>query len=218
GATALGDVGRIVAVATQTGNGIPRPPNVLLYDASNDDKGRIDFLGAASLTSSAVEGYVDRVFLRTPFLYVAMFRKGLQVVDLARVKASLVDLGGVNSRGFWDMIRSLNTDGEGFGQDAVAMTIPVETTAEPRHAGRILDLKVGDYVVSGFSQPTIVATGLDALGSSTEFALVVASPQTGQVLYKGTPTFGEGNRLTSGQAVALGNVGGRDLAVIVGKR
>ncbi|PYQ45888.1 MAG: hypothetical protein DMF77_02825, partial [Acidobacteria bacterium] len=188
GATVLGEAGRVVAVATHTGNGIARPPNVLVFDTSKDKDGRIDFLGAASLTSSAVQGYVDRLFLRTPFLYVATFRKGVQVVDLARVKASLADVGGVNSPGFWSMLRSLN-----------------------------LDLKVGDYVVSGFSQPTIVGTGTDALGSSAEFALIVASPLTGQVLFKGAPAFGEGNRLTSGQAVALANVAGRDLGVIVGK-
>ncbi len=217
GATVLGEAGRLVAVATHTGNGIARPPNVLVFDTSKDKDGRIDFLGAASLTSSAVQGYVDRLFLRTPFLYVATFRKGVQVVDLARVKASLADVGGVNSPGFWSMLRSLNTDGDGFGQDAVTMTIPIETTAEPRHPGRVLDLKVGDYVVSGFSQPTIVGTGTDALGGSAEFALIVASPLTGQVLFKGAPAFGEGNRLTSGQAVALVNVAGRDLAVIVGK-
>ncbi len=217
GATVLGQSGRIVAVATHTGNGIARPPNVLLFDASADDQGQITFLGAASLTGSAIEGYVDRVFLRTPYLYVSTFRKGIQVLDLARVKASLDEIGGINSSGFWRMIRSLNTDGEGFGQDAVTLTIPIQTAAEPRHPGRLLDLKVGDYTLGGYRQPTVIATGMDALGTSAEFAFVVANPQTGQVVFKDTLTFAPGVRLTSGQALALANANGREIAVVVGK-
>jgi hypothetical protein len=190
--------GRLVVIATSTTNQ-SKPSNLYLFDVSSDGKSR--WIGATSVTNSAVDGFINRIKLRSPYVYSATHRKGLQVVDLQQSAA--VFPGEFDFR----MRLAFNSDGQGFGQEAVVQTIPVEdpNNGLPEY---ITDLEVGDFVLDGQSQPLIVAVGRGS-------ALIVANPQTGQLvtqtsLQKGSDT------LVQGWAVELGQLGNRQVALVGG--
>ena len=85
-------------------------------------------------------------------------------------------------------------------------TVPVRNAADlPAHLN---DLKAFDAIVDGQSQ-TLVATVGD-IG----FALV--DPQAGTVRQQGAIAFADGTRIETGEAVAVGRVSDRTLAVVAG--
>jgi hypothetical protein len=189
--------GRLVVVGTGPTNQ-SKPSNIYLFDVSDDGKSR--WIGATSLTNSAVDGFLVRMKLRSPFLYTATHRKGLQVVDL---QASVAAFTGEND---FRMRLAFNSDGQGFGQEAVVQTIPVQdANGLPEY---IPDLEVGDFLLDGQSQPLIVAVGRSS-------ALIVADPQTGQVVKKTALQKGP-DALTQGWVVELGQLANRNVALIGG--
>ncbi len=170
------------------------------------------WVGAASLTSSTVEGYVLRARVRNDRAYASTFRKGIQVVDLGRARDNFFAATGgqLFSTGYFSMVQKLNTDGQGFGNDAVVSTTKVETA--PGQPARLYDLDVADLSVDGLSQPVVVATG--------DIGLATVNPQTQHLLFPTPVALGHldsgGNRLDQGQAVAVGDVVGGPVAVVAG--
>jgi hypothetical protein len=168
------------------------------------------WVAGATLTSTAAQGIVRRVAVRGGFAYTLTTFKGLQVIDLAFARQLFTQGGGDTSR-----IRvPFNTDGMGFGHEAVVATIPIYKGTPPpppqlpRHAF-LADLQVAD-LVDGIRQPLVVATG--------DMGLAIVNPQTAQVLFNG------GSSGTSwpsaafrGQALAVTRIGDADMAIIVGR-
>ena len=191
--------GRLVAVATSSTNQ-SKPSNVYLFDTSNDAATR--WIGAVSLTTSAIEGFINRIAIKDGFVYAATAKKGIQVVDLAQAKALFEPPGSAN---YFRMVQSFNTDGQGFGQEAVVQAIPVKDASGRNQM--LWDLKVGDFVVDSSPEPLVVATG--------EAPLVIVNPQTGATVSK--PAINaQGGSLAWGQALALGTVESLPIAVVVG--
>ena len=109
------------------------PGNLFLYDVSGDTP---RWNGAASLTTSIVEGYANRVAVKGGVAYVAVMRKGIQVVDLETAEtlfAASKPVAGVPA----DV-----EAGRGFAPEAVK-TIPVSDPAQP-YSAALVDLKVAD--------------------------------------------------------------------------
>ena len=201
--------GRLVAVAT----GPPArstPSNVWLLDVSND--AATQWIGAVSLTSSALDGFINRTFMRNGFLYAATYRKGIQAIDLGTV------IDGFKAPGtdaFFQMSRALFTDGRGFGQENV-VSIPVSGPplpgceapgACPPSPARLEDLEAGPLGPEG--RVAVVATG--------DTGLTIADPGTLQVLSSGAVTVAaDSATLTNGRAIGLGKVAGYDIAVLAG--
>jgi hypothetical protein len=157
-----------------------------------------------SVSNSAVEGFISRLVVRNGRIYAATFRKGIQVVDIEQAKQLFVPCCASEH---WRMIRSLNTDGQGHGQGAVVNTIDVKNASGS--FAWLTDLKVGEYVVDGFPQVLALAVG--------DVGLVIADPQQGRVTYQGAlVTNNEGTRLIYGEALALGRLSDRPVALVSG--
>jgi lysophospholipase L1-like esterase len=186
---------RLIAVATGATN-TSKPASVLFFDATTDE---IKWVGAATVANSAQEGFISRLALKGDFAYTATVRQGIQIVQVTRNLEGLDPVALQNARA------AINTDGSGFGQDAVVQTIPIPK--KPNGSDYYLsDLKVGD--IRG--EPLVVASG--------EPGIVIANPQTGTILYPLTfPTAlktADGSfTLGWGQALALGRLSDRDVAV-----
>src|SRR5262249_24104901 len=128
---------------------------------------------------------------------------GVQVVDLAQARAGFPTLF---SPEYWSMLQALNTDGQGFGQDAVVNTIPVKNAAG--QAARLEDIKVADLVFGQEAQPVPFVTG--------ELPLGIVNVQTRQTLSVAVGTADGASQLTYGNALAVGPLGARAVAVIAG--
>jgi hypothetical protein len=191
-----GDDATVVVVTGPADSSLPSNLRIYKVPAA----GPSQWVGAASLTSTAVEGIVQRVAVNGNFAYTVTTQKGIQVVDLGFAKTLFSEHGGDVSA-----VRvPLNTDGEGFGHEAVSASIPVYNSA-----GRpafLADLKVPN-LNDGFVQPVVVATG--------ELSLVLANPQTAEILFK--DPFPD-HEIFRGRAVAVSHVANRDLAAIVGQQ
>jgi len=157
--------GATVVVITGPTN-VSLPSNLRIYQVY--ETGASDWIGAASLTVTATEGIAQRVAINGSFAYATTTMRGIQVVDIEYAEWLFDERGGDTSR-----IRiPLNTDGMGFGQEAVVATIPV--LKENGRAAFLSDLKVAD-LVDGFMQPIVLATG--------DIGLTTVNPQTSEVLF-----------------------------------
>ncbi|HEY2945480.1 MAG TPA: Ig-like domain-containing protein, partial [Vicinamibacteria bacterium] len=188
---------RLIAVATGTTT-VSKPASVLFFDATTDD---IKWVGASSVTNSAGEGSITRLTMKGDRAYTATKGQGIQIVQVTRNLERLDPLSLQNAR------TAINTDGTGFGQDAVIQTIPLPKK-ENGTAYHLSDLEVGE--IQG--QTLVVAAG--------EPGIVIADPQTGSILYPQTfPTplkTPDGSfTLGWGVAVALGRLTDRDVAVVL---
>ncbi|HEY6552516.1 MAG TPA: hypothetical protein VI669_04135, partial [Vicinamibacteria bacterium] len=193
-----GEEGTIVVPTSAAGRS--RPENISVFDVSSPADAL--WVGAASLSSSTVEGSILRVRVRNDRAYASNSRKGIQVVDLGRARDNFftATTGQLFTPGYFATLQKLNTDGQGFGHDAVVSTTRVETA--PGQPARLYDLDVADLSVDGFSQPVVVATG--------DIGLATVNPQNSRLLFPNPVALGHlesgGNRLDQGQAVALGEV------------
>jgi hypothetical protein len=77
----------------------------------------------------------------------------VQVVDVRKAEANFAATGGPSSTAYALMIQKLNTDGQGFGQDAIVATLPLPVNFQTDWYPH--DLDVGDYVLGGFAQPLV---------------------------------------------------------------
>ena len=165
-----------------------------------------------SLTSSALDGFINRTFMRNGFLYAATYRKGIQAIDLGTVIDGFKAPG---TNAFFQMSRALFTDGRGFGQENV-LSIPVSGPplpgceapgSCPPSPARLEDLEAGPLGPEG--RLAVVATG--------DTGLTIADPGTLQVLSSGAVTVAaDSATLTNGRAIGLGKVAGYDIAVLAG--
>jgi RHS repeat-associated protein len=208
--------GKLILVATSTTNRSV-PSNVFLFDTTEDTATR--WIGAASLTNSVLDGYVTRIAVQSPFAFAATSRKGIQVMDLRRARDLFAPPGTADH---FRMRQALNSDGQGWAQEAVTQTIPVPAPnpgnpslpPDPKWV-YLTDVKVGDYLVDGVSTTIAVATG--------NVPLAVAKAHEGQLLPRipvrktqqqgGQPVVSE---LLRGDALALGQAAGSRVAVLVG--
>jgi hypothetical protein len=199
--------GRVVAVATGP-TAQSKPSNVWLLDVNDD--AQTQWIGAVSLTSSAADGFISRTFLRAGVLYSATFRKGIQVVDLGAVKDAFKAPGTAE---YFSMSQEFLTDGRGYGQENV-VNIPVSSPfGGPAH---LYDIEAALVQTTEGAQVLVAAAG--------DPGLTVANPATQSVFWNDEVTYerDEGGQkvveatLRYGQAIAMGNVGGQDLAVVVG--
>ncbi len=215
-----------VAVVTGPAN-TSIPSNLYLFDVAGDtpENTTSKWVGAATLSSTAQEGIVWRVALHRKFAYTLTTFKGIQVVDLEAARSEFEGAGGDTS----PMRIAFNADGQGWGQQYVVATIPV--LKENERPAFLSDLKVGDFVVNGFTQAVVLAVGeFVTRVPGPEGALVIADPFSGTTrLVPLTFTDGSGGRpiaeITWGYAIALGRaaiagpdgeLAERDIAVVSG--
>ncbi|HKC12366.1 MAG TPA: alkaline phosphatase family protein [Vicinamibacteria bacterium] len=190
---------------------VSTPANLFVYDVTTDQP---QWVGAASLTSNILDGYPNRAVLRGSSVYVATARKGIQVVDLAGTRAGFPDAGfgpanPDSAQGSAMVPINQSLFNSGINQGAV-VTIPLDPDPSKNATLNLNDLKVGDFVVNGQSQPLVFATG-----NMAEIALVVASPTSAQVLLKQQLQNVQGS-LTWGTAIALGHFADKDVALVGG--
>ena len=170
-AVAGGD--NLLAVATGVGaTEFGLPANLWLFDTSGDQLNRI---GAVSVTSSTVNvGQILRVALAGDFAYTSTFPLGINVVDLHQAITEYNQVFSTNPVQFGQQI---TTDGEGFANDAVVNTIPVQDST-----GRnvmLLDIKAGDFPVAGSDpqnptlQRIVVATGSAPGSTASDLEVMV---------------------------------------------
>jgi hypothetical protein len=199
--------GQVVAVATGP-TAQSKPSNVWLLDVSDDRK--TEWIGAVSLTKSAADGYINRTFLRAGVLYSATFRKGIQVVDLGKVKDAFKAPG---TSEYYQMVQAFLTDGQGYGLENV---IGIRVDSPFGGPARLNDIEAALVQTTGGAQVLVAAAG--------DPGLTVVNPASQSVLWNDKVKYerDEGGQkvvaatLRYGQAIALGNVAGRDLAVLVG--
>jgi hypothetical protein len=194
----VGEEGTVVVATGPTARSVPS--NLYVFDVTSS---RItSWVGAVSLTNSAGDGFINRIAVRADRAYAATAKKGIQFVDLATVRDNFRPPG---SAGYFEMARSLNTDGQGWGLEHV-VTIPVKDAGGK--TAMLWDLEASEYVVDGLSQTLVVAVG--------DAGLVVVNPQTQQVLFQGSVSTDDGASFISGGAVTLGRVADRDVAIVAG--
>jgi hypothetical protein len=193
--------GPLVVVATGPTN-VSKPSNLYAYDVSGDAP---QWIAANSVTNSAMDGFINRITVKDATVYLATFRKGLQVVDLEAARASFAAPGTAQ---YAAMVQRFNTDGQGHGiENVVTMPVHVTTSTGTRPA-TLLDLDVGRFTVDGETgQLLVVATG--------DVPLVIRNPGTLAAVYDGALE-SPGGRLTSGEGIALGRIANRDVAVVAG--
>ena len=199
--------GRVVAVVTGS-TAQSKPSNVWVLDTSDDRK--TQWIGAVSLTSTAAEGFVSRTFLRAGVLYAATFRKGIQIVDLGKVKDAFKAPGTPE---YFQMSQAFLTNGQGYGQENVT-NIPVSSPFGG--PARLNDIEAALTQTTDGAQVLVAAAG--------DPGLTVANPATQSVLWNDKVAYErevDGQTVVEatlryGQAIGLVNVAGQDLAVVVG--
>jgi RHS repeat-associated protein len=197
---------RLLAVASASA-GAPAPSSVYLFDMSED--GKTKWIGASSLTSSALEGFIFRIALKGRHLYAATQRKGLQIVDMGLALQEFEPYlesasGQVNVR------TKLSTDGQGFGQSAVVRTVSLGSNQQLR------DVDVDDFVLGDGSQDDVAAVvGMEVTAPPN--VLWLARGGTGDLLWQGGIAYASA-QLLQGQVVSFGRVGleGRRLLAVAG--
>ena len=124
--------GRLVVVATGSTNRL-KPASLLLFDVTSDEQFR--WIGVSSVVSSGMDGFIARVALKGGYAYTATMKKGIQVVDLQEA------VGALGTQ-YFDAQWAINSEGRGWGQQAVVQTIAV-----PKNGGRdwwLNDIDVAD--------------------------------------------------------------------------
>jgi hypothetical protein len=168
------------------------PSNLHVFDISRPDDPQ--WVGAASVSTGVLDGTLRRVVVRGSYAYGLVLRKGVQVVDLRQAEANFAATGGPTELAYWTMRRALNTDGQGFGMDAVVATIPLPVNQQVQWYPH--DLDVGDC---GRQSPQLLAGGREDWLTHTRSpvgspltASVARHPlgplETGPALLRGTPS------------------------------
>ncbi len=198
--------GEVMAGVAVTSTSVPKPGSVIFVSGQNPAAPVVT--GAVSVTSSGAEGFISRIAFHKGFVYAATFRKGIQVIDVARGQ-------NVTAQSIFQAQAAVNTDGRGFGQDAVVGTIPLPST------GTVRPYYLGDIAAADIQgQPLVAATG--------DLPLVLADPLTLQRRVAWLPNEKSipvpdpdhpGQTvpapIVSGSVIAVGRVGLWDLAVLV---
>ncbi len=192
-----GSGGKVVAVALGSGSR-SKPASVAFFDVTTDNP---RFVGVSTVANSAYDGFISRIALKGDLVFSATVRKGVQVIDVGAASNAWTALNGSTFEQ-QKALAKVNTDGEGFGQDAVALTIPLAPKENGTHYW-LADIKAGD--IQG--QTMAVVTG--------EPGLLVASVTAASMLYLGAPQTVDGFKLVWGQALALGRLSDQDVAVVV---
>jgi hypothetical protein len=189
--------GRLVVVATGSTNTL-KPASLLLFDVTNDNQ--FDWIGVSSVVSSGMEGFIARVAVKGGFAYTATMKKGIQVVDLQEA------VGALGTQ-YFDAQWAINSEGRGWGQQAVVNTITV-----PKNAGR--DWWLNDIDVADMGGRTLaVVTG--------EMGIAVADTGIGSFLFPGgwpgeVASANGQTTLGFSYVSALGRLSDTDVAVVVG--
>src|SRR5262249_51735670 len=178
--------------------------NVYLYSGnpgSATTPASLTWVGAVSLTQGPTDGIVLSIAVKGHRLYAATLRKGIQVVDLDQVLAEFP--GTITSRIYF----LLNTEGQGFANDAVLATTPVVGKADGEYRSQLWGIKVADSALAGGATQTLaVATGLipaPSDGSLGPASFVVADPNSQSRLAR-ILLQASGGTLTTGRALSLG--------------
>ncbi|MCU1349006.1 MAG: hypothetical protein JWO56_2036, partial [Acidobacteria bacterium] len=195
--------GRVIVAGSGLAYVTHGPSNLFLWDAGNEDAPQRKAI--VSVTQSTEEGILLRLALKGSFAYTLTYPKGIQVVDLARAMANYKaaqDQGRAQS-----FVLDAVTSGTGVSQDAIVATIPaVNQSGGNAH---LVDLKAGDFIYGNNSQPLVLGAGA--------VPFYVADPIGGRTLFNAAvvenPNFG---RLTFGRALAIGTLGTKRVAVVVG--
>ena len=193
---------QLIAIATSTTNK-SRPSNLYFFDVSSDAESR--WVGAASVASSATDGFAIRIRLLDGVAYALTGRKGIQVIDVNQATDLFqASAGAPFSPEYFSVVRRLNTDGQGFGQQAVGQAIPL-----PKDASR-------DFFQQDLAAARIQTEIWTATTGEAPLFLVnpVSRATTGSVPVE---TIGDpASIMTSGASIEMGQVGGRDVALIAG--
>lgn len=204
------------------------PSNLQLFGVSSalgsTGQEKKTWLGAISLTSSAADGYPKRLRIKDGVIYSATEKKGIQRVTM---DALIDNLGRYEpfSVQWWAAYRALSTDGQGSGIENVQtfrVNAPPSATGGPAEVERLNDLRVADLNVSGSQARVVVATGGWYYTDRPHYAYVVVNPATTAVTQKAveksiaTATGTGLVRLRIGEALAVGRIQDRDIAILAG--
>ncbi|HEX6096862.1 MAG TPA: Ig-like domain-containing protein [Thermoanaerobaculia bacterium] len=178
------------------------PSNVYLWDVSapaNPQRKAI-----ISATQDAGDGVVLKLAVRGRYAYGLTYPKGVQVFDLQKAMENYDRAASRMSQFVLDSV----TPGTGVSTDAIVAAIQVRTPAGAM--GHFVDLKVADMVVGGTnSQPVVVLTG--------NIPLAVVDPIAARAIYNQTDVSAPGiGSFTFGRGVALGSLGNKRVAVLIG--
>jgi RHS repeat-associated protein len=190
--------GRLVVVGTGSTNKL-KPASLLLFDVSSDE--RFQWIGASSVVSSGMDGFIARVVVKDGYAYTATMKKGIQVVDLQAAA------GAFGESTPFEVQRRINTEGLGYGQAAVVQTIGV-----PKNGSR--DWWLNDVDVADMGGRTIgVLTG--------EMGIAIADTGISSFLFPGTwpgeiATADDEATLGFSYVSALGRLFDKDLAAVAG--
>jgi RHS repeat-associated protein len=183
------------------------PSNLHVFDISRPDDPQ--WVGAASVSNGVLDGVLHRVVVHGRYAYGLVHRKGVQVVDIPKAEANFAATGGPSEAAYWLMRMALNTDGQGFGMDAIVATIPLPVDTQVQWYP--LDLDVGDYVLDERTQALVIIGAEDRQAQTCP--LLVGSPATASIVSRTSLRTTEGQDLCP-ILVALGRVAGRDVAVL----
>jgi hypothetical protein len=172
------------------------PSNVHLYDVSNAEAPA--WLGSVSVANSAGQGALQRLALRGNRIYAGTLRRGIQVIDVDQLRSLMVPCC---SNAHFKMRSDLNLDGQGFGTEAIAATIPV-----PGPNGLPASFTGLKTIATG-AEPLIVAAGNFGLALARESA-----PGAARVWHPEK----DGITLERADALDVTDVGGYSLAVVAG--
>ena len=178
------------------------PSNVYLWDVSS--AGNPVRKAIISATQDAGDGVVLDVAVKGRYGYSLTYPKGVQVFDLQKAMQNYAAASNRMTQFIMDSI----TPGTGVSQDAIVAAIQVRTPAGAM--GHFVDMKVGDMIVGGTnSQAVVVLTG--------NIPLAVVDPIAARAIYNQTDVQAPGiGSFTFGRAVALGTLGTKRVAVLVG--
>lgn len=157
---------------------VSSPANVLVYDVTNDVSSRPQWIGAASLTQSLLDGVVRRIVLKDNRVYAATWRKGVQVVDLTAVGTGFTPGGYSMLNGPFDAAfntLSEHLDNTGANQAAV-QTLAFSPDLSENVAYFPTDIKVGDFTLQNYPQVVAFTTGQTSSGP--KITLVSQTPDS----------------------------------------
>jgi hypothetical protein len=181
--------------------------NLFVYDVSTEPA---KWVGAVSLTDNLLDGIPNRIVMKDGMVYAATMNKGIQVVDVQTAKNGFAQTGVPQ-----DYVSYKKVYDGGVNKDAIVNTIPITDPPDAAPGTQqyhlpLVDLKVDDFVVGGFSRRLVLATG-----PRKQTGLVIVDPVTGETIWRGALTIGD-RSVEWANAIALANVDGHPLALIGG--